>query len=34
LANLDGLDDSSLALLPSLLKLRDARYSAAFREYL
>jgi prolyl 3-hydroxylase /prolyl 3,4-dihydroxylase len=34
LANLDGLDDSSLALLPSLLKLRDALYSAPFREYL
>ena len=34
LANLDGLDDSSLKLLPSLLKLRDAMYSSAFREYL
>lgn len=34
LANLDGLDDSSLSMLPSLLKLRDAMYSARFREYL
>ncbi|KAL2037284.1 hypothetical protein N7G274_009973 [Stereocaulon virgatum] len=34
LANLDGLDDSSLKLLPSLLTLRDAMYSSAFREYL
>lgn len=34
LANLDGLDDSSLKLLPSLLTLRDALYSTAFREYL
>ncbi|KAJ5900065.1 Prolyl 3-4-dihydroxylase ofd1 [Penicillium taxi] len=34
LANLDGLDDSSLSKLPSLLKLRDAIYSARFREYL
>lgn len=34
LANLDGLDDSSLKLLPSLLVLRDALYSSAFREYL
>ncbi len=34
LANLDGLDDSSLKLLPSLLKLRDALYSTDFREYL
>ncbi|SLM39564.1 component of 3 histone acetyltransferase complex [Lasallia pustulata] len=34
LANLDGLDDSSLKLLPSLLTLRDALYSAAFRDYL
>ncbi|SLM38269.1 2og-fe oxygenase family protein [Lasallia pustulata] len=33
LANLDGLDDSSLKLLPSLLTLRDALYSAAFRDY-
>lgn len=34
LANLDGLDDGSLSRLPSLLKLRDAMYSARFREYL
>ncbi|KAI9677890.1 MAG: hypothetical protein M1829_002387 [Trizodia sp. TS-e1964] len=34
LANLDGLDSSSLSRLPSLLKLRDALYSSAFREYL
>lgn len=34
LANLDGLDDSSLSRLPSILKLRDAMYSARFREYL
>ena len=34
LANLDGLDDSSLARLPSLLKLRDALYSPAFRKYI
>ncbi|MCJ1352319.1 MAG: hypothetical protein MMC33_002303 [Icmadophila ericetorum] len=34
LANLDGLDDSSLKLLPSLLTLRDALYSSTFREYL
>jgi len=34
LANLDGLDDSSLSRLPSLLKLRDALYSRAFREYI
>ena len=34
LANLDGLEDSSLKLLPSLLTLRDAMYSSAFREYL
>ncbi|OJJ46189.1 hypothetical protein ASPZODRAFT_67110 [Penicilliopsis zonata CBS 506.65] len=34
LANLDGLDDASLSKLPSLLKLRDAMYSARFREYL
>ncbi|KAM5373666.1 hypothetical protein ACJA88_008510 [Fusarium oxysporum] len=33
LANLDGLDDESLAKLPSLLKLRDAIYSEAFRNY-
>ena len=34
LANLDGLDDASLKLLPSLLTLRDALYSSTFREYL
>lgn len=34
LANLDGLDDASLSQLPSLLQLRDALYSAKFREYL
>ena len=34
LANLDGLDDSSLKLLPSLLTLRDAMYSSLFRDYL
>lgn len=34
LANLDGLDDASLARLPSLLQLRDALYSSRFREYL
>ena len=34
LANLDGLDDSSLARLPSLLTLRDALYSSAFRKYI
>lgn len=34
LANLDGLDDSSLSKLPSLLKLRDALYSKQFRAYL
>ncbi|MCJ1427952.1 hypothetical protein MMC29_005859 [Sticta canariensis] len=34
LANLDGLSDSSLELLPSLLKLRDALYSKPFREHL
>lgn len=33
LANLDGLDDESLAKLPSLLKLRDAVYSESFRNY-
>ncbi len=33
LANLDGLGDSSLHLLPSLIKLRDALYSPAFRQY-
>ena len=34
LANLDGLDDTSLQQLPSLVKLRDALYSNDFREYL
>ena len=34
LANLDGLDDSSLKRLPSLLRLRDSLYSEAFRTYL
>ncbi len=34
LANLDGLDDSALKLLPSLLTLRNALYSAIFRDYL
>lgn len=34
LANLDGLDDESLAKLPSLLALRDAVYSEAFRDYI
>ncbi|KAL9021907.1 MAG: hypothetical protein Q9185_000921 [Variospora sp. 1 TL-2023] len=34
LANLDGLDDSSLKLLPSLLALRDALYSPSFRDFL
>ena len=34
LANLDGLDDSSLRILPSLKRLRDALYSKDFREYL
>ncbi|KAI1473441.1 Oxoglutarate and iron-dependent oxygenase degradation C-term-domain-containing protein [Daldinia eschscholtzii] len=33
LANLDGLDDEALARLPSLLALRDAIYSQAFRDY-
>ncbi|KAM3428282.1 hypothetical protein NHJ13734_008657 [Beauveria thailandica] len=33
LANLDGLDDESLAKLPSLLTLRDAIYSESFRHY-
>ena len=33
LANLDGLDDESLAKLPSLLALRDAVYSKTFRNY-
>ena len=34
LANLDGLDDESLAKLPSLLTLRDAIYSESFRDYI
>jgi Rps23 Pro-64 3,4-dihydroxylase Tpa1-like proline 4-hydroxylase len=34
LANLDGLDDSSLNRLPALLRLRDALYSPAFRKYI
>ncbi|KAI4199977.1 MAG: hypothetical protein LQ350_004239 [Teloschistes chrysophthalmus] len=34
LANLDGLEDSSLKRLPSLLTLRDALYSPAFRDFL
>ncbi|KAG8530739.1 uncharacterized protein KY384_004096 [Bacidia gigantensis] len=34
LANLDGLDDASLRLLPSLKELRDAMYSQDFRRYL
>ena len=34
LANLDGLDDSSVKRLPSLLRLRDTLYSEAFRTYL
>ncbi|OCK82090.1 hypothetical protein K432DRAFT_380733 [Lepidopterella palustris CBS 459.81] len=34
LANLDGLDDSSLRRLPSLLTLRDALYSSTFRKYI
>jgi prolyl 3-hydroxylase /prolyl 3,4-dihydroxylase len=33
LANLDGLDDEALSKLPSLLALRDAMYSEAFRNY-
>lgn len=33
LANLDGLEDEALAKLPSLLALRDAIYSQAFRDY-
>lgn len=33
LANLDGLEDEALAKLPSLLALRDAIYSEAFRNY-
>lgn len=34
LANLDGLDDSSLSKLPSLLQLRDSLYSKEFREWI
>ncbi|KAF2085598.1 hypothetical protein K490DRAFT_74993 [Saccharata proteae CBS 121410] len=34
LANLDGLDDAALARFPSLLTLRDAMYSSAFRKYI
>jgi Rps23 Pro-64 3,4-dihydroxylase Tpa1-like proline 4-hydroxylase len=34
LANLDGLDDASLAKLPSLLSLRDALYSSNFRHWI
>ena len=34
LANLDGLDGTSLQALPSLKKLRDALYSYEFRDYL
>ena len=34
LANLDGLDDEALSKLPSLLRLRDALYSPAFRKYI
>ncbi|KAJ9648370.1 putative component of NuA3 histone acetyltransferase complex [Coniosporium tulheliwenetii] len=33
LANLSGLDSSSLSRLPSLLTLRDALYSPEFRQY-
>ncbi|KAK5629942.1 hypothetical protein RRF57_005657 [Xylaria bambusicola] len=33
LANLDELGDEALAKLPSLLALRDAMYSQAFRDY-
>lgn len=33
LANLDGLDNGALEKLPSLLRLRDAMYSSAFRKY-
>lgn len=33
LANLDGLEDKALTKLPSLLSLRDALYSEAFRHY-
>src|SRR6201994_1935277 len=34
LANLDGLEDSALLKLPSLLQLRDALYSQAFRDFI
>jgi len=34
LANLDGLEDTALKRLPSLLTLRDSLYSSAFRKYL
>lgn len=34
LANLDGLDSAQLTHLPSLVKLRDALYSAEFRSFL
>jgi Rps23 Pro-64 3,4-dihydroxylase Tpa1-like proline 4-hydroxylase len=34
LANLDGLEDSSLKRLPSLKKLRDALYSPTFRRFI
>lgn len=34
LANLDGLESTQLAHLPSLVKLRDALYSAEFRTFL
>ena len=33
LANLDSLDNAALEKLPSLLRLRDALYSSAFRKY-
>ena len=33
LVNLDGLDSDSLKQLPSLLELRNAMYSAEFRDY-
>ena len=34
LANLDGLEEESLKQLPALLELRNAMYSADFRQYL
>jgi prolyl 3-hydroxylase /prolyl 3,4-dihydroxylase len=34
LANLDGLEDSALSRLPTLLKLRDALYSKLFRVFI